>query len=358
MGKFPRDIDEHYMHYAIALARRGMGRTSPNPSVGCVIVKNGRVIAAARTSDGGRPHAEANALAQVGADAKGADVYVTLEPCAHHGKTPPCAEALVLSGAARVIIGCGDPDPRVSGKGLEILKLAHINTVDKFVDKDALGVNEPFLTRVTQGRPFVALKTATTSDGKLVPETGGQWITGDLARRKVHQLRSNYESILCGIGTVLADDPLLTTRLPGLKHTVPRIVLDTHLRMPLGSRLVNTALEVPLWVFHQDDPDSKFEALQAAGARLFACDMRAESILQRLAEEGISSVFVEGGGAVYESFLKADLADKLYWFQAPNVRGASDSACFNSCLFGALGHTLKKTISLGEDRLEIFTRKR
>lgn len=361
MKTVPSDIHEHYMNYAIALAQRGQGRTSPNPSVGCVIVKNGRVIAVARTGDGGRPHAEARALDIAGANANGADVYVTLEPCAHHGKTPPCAEALVLAGVRRVIIGCGDPDPRVNGMGVTILKAAHIEVVENFVDKDAYKVMQPFLTRVMRHRPFVALKAATSNDGKLEPENGGQWITGTLSRRKVHQLRSMYEAILCGVGTVLADDPELTTRLEGVEHKAPRIILDTHLRIPLDCKMVRTAHDAPLWVFHSDDPAHKAQALSAAGVRLFTSDMKVDGVLKTLAVEGISSVFVEGGGAVYRSFFGSGLVDKLYWFKAPQVKGGADKTsftCFDSPeLLVEFDKDDEKSMSYGEDILEIYKRK-
>lgn len=354
------ETDIHHMRSAIALARRGLGRVAPNPAVGCVIVKNGRVIASARTADGGRPHAESIALEQAGQQAKGACAYVSLEPCAHEGLTPPCAKALVEAGVARVVVGTLDPDPRVAGRGIAILKAAGIAVETGVMEEECRALNKGFFLRIEEGRPLVTLKTACSLDGKVALKNGkSQWITGELARRHVHLLRSQHDAILCGIGTVKADDPLLTTRLSGVDHTPVRVVLDGDLETPMDSRLVASSKDVPLWIFYINDHEGKGAALEQAGVRLFRITEKTVApILKILAEEGLTRVLVEGGRWIHSAFLREGFCDALYLYRAPCVLGADAYDAFVDLgledLTQRLGLTRQKTRVLGQDLLEIY----
>ena len=350
------------MQAALNMARRGLGRVWPNPAVGCVLVKNGVVIGRGRTADGGRPHAETQALAQAGFEARGAMAYVSFEPCCHEGKTPPCTKALIAAGVKRVIVGCTDPDARVSGKGIAELRKAGIEVETDVLSAEAQDLNKGFILRVTEKRPLVTLKTATSKDGKIAPEKGKQkWITGKLSRAKVHLERSLHDAVLVGIGTVLADDPSLTTRLPDYDHRIVRIVLDTHLRIPLDSQLVKTAKGYPLWVFHSSGNNDKIEKLGKAGVRLFAYDTSdIPGVLGQLAEEGITRLLVEGGAKVHTSFLLMGLCDRFLWFRAPENLGpgAVDALeGYNIFKIGPeFGLARQNALVLGEDLLEIYTR--
>jgi len=314
--------DIAYMNAALRLAEHGIGRTAPNPAVGCIIVKDAKVVAAAYTADGGRPHAETQALEKAGAEAKGATVYVTLEPCAHHGKTPPCAEALIKAGVKRVVVACEDPDPRVSGKGIQMMKDAGIEVESGVLEKEAQAMNVGFFLKVKEGRPFVTLKVATTQDDKIAPlkQKKRHVITGEMAQAHSHIMRSMHDAVLVGIGTVLKDDPLLTTRLIGLTHVITRVVMDAHLRIPLDSQLVKTAGEAPVWVFYKDDPEGKIAKLEKAGVKLFEGG-DVHLVMKRLAEEGITRVLVEGGAEIHKAFAVAKLGDRLLWYRAPDVLG-------------------------------------
>ncbi len=313
---------------ALALARRGLGQTWPNPTVGCVLVNRGRVVGRAHTAPGGRPHAEAAALAQAGGLARGATAYVTLEPCSHHGRTPPCADALVAAGVARVVVACGDPDPRVDGAGLARLRAAGIGVETGLLAAEAEALQLGFLTRTRLGRPMVTLKLATTLDGRLATAAGqSQWITGPAARRAGQALRGTHDATLAGIGTVLADDPALTCRISGFRRTPEvRVVLDTSLRIPPGSRLVRTAREVPTWVLHGPAEPGRVAALAGAGVRLFEVASAAGGLdlaaaMMALGAAGLTRVLVEGGAQVAGGLLRADLVDRLAWFHAPAVMG-------------------------------------
>ncbi|MYF07083.1 MAG: bifunctional diaminohydroxyphosphoribosylaminopyrimidine deaminase/5-amino-6-(5-phosphoribosylamino)uracil reductase RibD [Rhodospirillaceae bacterium] len=238
------------MSVALALGRRGLGTTAPNPSVGCVLVKEGRVVGRGWTQPGGRPHAEAEALGRAGAEARGATAYVTLEPCAHHGRTPPCAEALIGAGVARVVTALEDPDSRVAGSGLARLAAAGI-AVESGVCADIAACDlGGYLRRQRAGRPRFSLKLATSLDGRIATAGGdSRWITGTLARARGHALRASHDAVMIGIGTALADDPMLTCRLPGVRRQTLRIVLDSQARLPADSRLAQTAAEHPVWQF-------------------------------------------------------------------------------------------------------------
>lgn len=315
------------MKAALALARRGLGNVAPNPAVGCLIVKDDIVLGRGWTQPGGRPHAETEALLQAGARAKGATAYVTLEPCAHYGQTPPCAEALIAAGIKRVVAGIADSDTRVSGKGLELLQAAGIEVVEGILSADAASINAGFFSTVEKKRPLFTLKAAMSVDGKIATESGeSKWITGAAARQYGHMLRVTHDAILVGVETVLADDPELTCRLPGLSAQSPiRIILDSHLRTPPTAKLLLNSKQVPLWIVANASvaASEKAKALSSAGADLvFVEDTRdLNSLGQILAERGLTRVLIEGGGTIHASFLQQDLCDVFHVFTAPKVIG-------------------------------------
>jgi len=322
-------IDAVYMRAALALARRGLGNTWPNPSVGCVVVRDGRVVGRAVTAPGGRPHAEPRALARAGELARGATVYVTLEPCNHWGQTPPCAEALIEAGVARVVVATRDPDPRVDGEGLGRLRSAGVAVTEGVLATEARELGAGFASRLLRHRPLVTLKLATTLDGRIATGAGeSRWVTGVPARRMAHVLRGRHDAVLVGVGTVLADDPDLTCRIPGFRPTdVVRIVVDTHLRTPLISRLVTTAGESPTWMLIRagSDPDRR-RAIADLGVRVIETGSATAGVdlakgLAALAEAGLTRVLVEGGAKIAAAMLRADLVDRIAWFHAPSVMG-------------------------------------
>lgn len=327
--------DERFMAAALRLARWNTGLTSTNPSVGCLIVRDGRIMGQGVTAPGGRPHAEAEALAHAGGQARGATAYVTLEPCSHHGKTPPCADALIAAGVSRVVVSVKDPDERVSGRGFAILRQAGIELVEDVLADEGGRVLRGYLMRKRSKRPHVTLKLAVSSDGMIGRDGDGQvTISGPVSRAQVQVLRAETDAILVGIGTALADDPELTCRLPGLKDRSPvRIVLDRRLRLPLESKLVKSAGAVPLIVVagYYSPKDTALEsrraALEDAGAEVLHCDPAAlGDLLAALATRGISSLLVEGGAAVAKSFLDAHLVDRLLLFTGTAAVGAGGVA--------------------------------
>ncbi|MBX3575592.1 MAG: bifunctional diaminohydroxyphosphoribosylaminopyrimidine deaminase/5-amino-6-(5-phosphoribosylamino)uracil reductase RibD [Rhizobiaceae bacterium] len=331
--------DRRYMAAAIRLSRKHMGLTATNPSVGTLIVREDGhgpvIIGRGVTALGGRPHAETEALAEAGALARGATAYVTLEPCAHHGRTPPCADALVAAGVSRVVGGASDPDPRVSGRGYAILRAAGIEVVENVLANEAADAMSAYLTRSSRKRAEVTLKLAVSADGKIGRRGAGQVaITGEIARRQVHLLRAESDAILVGIGTALADDPLLTVRLPGLEARSPvRIALDQALRLPVTSRLAQTARAVPLLLACGQHPDAgRRAALEAAGAGFIATDsfegrIALPELLEDLAGRGLSSVMVEGGAEVAASFLAEGLVDRILLFVGEQAVGADGIDC-------------------------------
>ncbi len=325
------DDDLAHMRAALALARRGLGNAWPNPAVGCVIVRQGRVVGRGWTQPGGRPHAETEALRRAGEAARSATAYVTLEPCSHHGRTPPCCEALAAGGVARVVVALTDPDPRVNGRGIAMLRAAGIAVDTGLLEHEARALNAGFIRRITQGLPVVTLKLATTLDGRIALASGeSRWITGPEARREAHALRDRHDAILVGSGTVLADDPDLTCRIPGMPRVAMlRVVADSRLRTPLTARLVATAREAPSWIVTAPGhPPAARAAYQQHGVEILTVATTREghleprALLAELAKRGVTRVLCEGGAALAAALLRADLVDRLAWFHAPAIIGA------------------------------------
>jgi diaminohydroxyphosphoribosylaminopyrimidine deaminase / 5-amino-6-(5-phosphoribosylamino)uracil reductase len=364
----PPADDLAHMRAALALARRRQGVTWPNPPVGCIIVREGRVVGRAATSPGGRPHAETGALAMAGGRARGASAYVTLEPCCHHGGTPPCVDALVEAGVARVVAAVRDPDARVNGQGMVRLRAAGIAVEEGVLAAEAEAVAEGFFTRVRRGRPAVTLKLASTLDGRIA--TGGgqsRWITGAAARHAAHALRGRHDAVLVGIGTVLADDPELACRISGFRSLpLVRVVADSGLRIPLTARLVATAREIPTWILHRAGIDAvRLQALAGLGVRLVALpgseagvDLRAG--LAALGEAGLTTVLAEGGARLAAGLLGADLVDRLVWFHAPALLGADAwpaAAGLGIERLAAMPRFVRRrSAAVGEDMLSEFAR--
>ncbi len=323
--------DQHYMQMALELAARAMGRTSPNPMVGAVVVKDGRVVGRGYHARAGTPHAEVHALREAGELAGGATLYVTLEPCCHHGRTGPCTEAIIKARVNRVVVAMTDPNPLVAGKGMQKLKDADIQVTCGVLEEDACRLNEIFIKYIITRLPYVVLKTAMSLDGKIATSQGeSQWITGTTAREYVHRLRDKYDAILVGVGTVLADDPSLTCRLQegGGKDPV-RIILDSQARTPSTARVLNQPSEAPaLIVTTPGAPPERVQMLKQAGAQVLEvpgseCGIDLEALLQELGRREISSVLVEGGARVNGSFITGNLVDKVYWFIAPKFIGGT-----------------------------------
>jgi diaminohydroxyphosphoribosylaminopyrimidine deaminase / 5-amino-6-(5-phosphoribosylamino)uracil reductase len=350
------------MRLAISLGARGLGRVWPNPAVGCVLVRNGRIVARGWTQPGGRPHAEAMALAQAGTQARGATAYVSLEPCAHHGKTPPCTGALSGAGVVRVVTALTDPDPRVCGAGHAGLRAAGIEVVEGVEAEAARAGNAGFLMRITQGRPFITLKLALTLDGRIATASGeSRWITGPEARRHVHALRARHDAVLIGAGTARADDPDLRVRDLGISWQPLRIVAAQHLDIPLAGRLAQTARDVPLWLAHgAQAPAPMRDAWQGLGAQLLELATDAQglapvALVRALGARGLTRVFCEGGGALAASLLRAGLVDELVVFTAGKAIGAEGRAGIGGLGLGALHEArrfdLIETRALGRDIL-------
>jgi diaminohydroxyphosphoribosylaminopyrimidine deaminase/5-amino-6-(5-phosphoribosylamino)uracil reductase len=326
--------DERFFRAALALGRRNLGATSPNPAVGALVVRDGVVVGRGWTAPGGRPHAETLALAQAGALARGATLYVTLEPCAHHGKTPPCAAAVVAAGVTRVVGGLTDPDPRVAGQGFGLLRTHGIDVESDVLPDLCRQAHRGHILRVTEHRPMVTLKIAQTADGQAA---GGEHdkrlaITGLAANLRTHVLRAMHDAIMVGIGTVLGDDPLMTVRLPGCDNLRPlrplRVILDARLDLPLRSRLVVSAREAPLLALCGEDASpERRDALLAVGVEIAPCPLDAagrlnlRAALQFLAERGITRVFSEGGPRVGASLIAQGLADEMLLFASEKPLG-------------------------------------
>lgn len=319
------------MAAALALGRRGLGRTWPNPAVGCVILDSaGRIAGRGWTQPGGRPHAEVEALSRAGDRALGGAAFVTLEPCSHHGATPPCADALIAAGVARVVAAIGDPDPRVAGRGLARLASSGVIVETGLLASAARFDQAGFLSRFERSRPMIALKTAMSLDGRIAVANGdSKWITGPEARRLGHRLRASHDAILVGVGTALADDPRLDCRLEGLESASPlRVVLDSTLKLTTTHDLAAAARERPTWVICLEGADAaRREALEQLGVRILSAPddgagrVAPRAVAQILAEAGVTRLLIEGGGAIAAAFLAADLVDRIHAFRAPVVIG-------------------------------------
>lgn len=322
-------MDSRWMALALSLGRRGQGKAWPNPAVGCVIVRDGRVVGRGWTQPGGRPHAETLALAHAGDLARGATVYVTLEPCVHYGQTPPCAEALIAAGVARVVAAVEDSDPRVSGQGFAMLRAAGITVDTGVLAEQAHQDMAGFLRVAGGGRPFVTLKLAASFDGRIATATGeSQWITGPAARRLVHAMRARHDGVMVGAGTARKDDPSLTARGLGEIRQPVRIVVSRRLDLPLLGQLARTAHEVPVWICHGRDADGeRLAAWTGLGARLLPCGIAQSQIdpldmLHQLGQAGLTRIFCEGGSALAASLLAAEAVDELVGFTAGFSIGA------------------------------------
>jgi len=364
------DDDHRFMDAALALAARGLGNVWPNPAVGCVLVRDGVVVGRGWTRPGGRPHAETEALAHAGDAARGATAYVTLEPCCHHGKTPPCVDALIAAGIARCVTTCEDPDPRVSGGGLARLATAGIAVRTGVRAVEAHDLNRGFFLRLTRDRPLVTLKLATSLDGRIAAHTGdSRWITGETARAWGHGLRARHDAIMVGVGTAQADDPDLTCRLPGLAGRSPvRVVADSRLQTSLTSKLVLTARAVPLWLCCRPDADhARARVFSECGATVIPVSadpsggVDPAAALAALANAGITRLLVEGGSRLAGSLLRARVVDRLEWFRAPRLIGGDGVPAVAS--FGVNGLSLTADFECvgvrraGDDLWESFVRK-
>ncbi len=362
------DPDDRYMRLALGLAARGLGNVWPNPAVGCVIVQGGRIVGRGWTRPGGRPHAETEALAQAGAAARGAVAYVTLEPCAHHGQTPPCAEALIAAGVARVVVALGDPDPRVDGGGVARLREAGIEIAEGVCRAEAAALQRGFLTRIRDGRPMLTLKLAASLDGRIATATGeSRWITGAQARRAVHAMRAMHDAVLVGGGTARADDPSLTVRGLGTAQQPVRVVWSRRLDLPLSGQLARTAGQVPVWICHGADADRELQRAWAGlGARLLPVpvggvrNLDPAAALAAMGAEGLTRVFCEGGGALAASLMSAGLVDRLVTFTAGIGLGAEGRPGLGAMGVGALDEAprfrLVEARAVGGDAMHIWER--
>lgn len=326
-----KEFDEQMMARALELAAHAKGRTSPNPMVGAVVVRDGRIVAEGWHRKAGTPHAEVHALNMAGDLAKGATVYVSLEPCAHYGRTGPCAKALVEAGVSRVVMAMTDPNPKVAGKGIAILREAGIQVDTGVLEQEARDLNEVFLKWITTGRPFVALKTAMSLDGKIATATGqSQWISCPESLHETHRLRDIYDGILVGINTALADDPSLTTRLPEYQGRNPvRILVDSKARLPLDSKLARDKAARTIVAVSAQAPAERVEALKAAGVEIIVAgdghQVDLTDMMQQLGAMNITSILVEGGGSINFSLLEQGLADRVYAFVAPKLIGGRNA---------------------------------
>ncbi len=365
--------DETFMRGALALARRGLGQTWPNPAVGAVLVRPGEgpeIISRGWTQPGGRPHAERVALEKAGDRAKGCTLYVTLEPCAHHGRTPPCTDAIIKAGVARVVCCAADPDPRVFGKGIANLRAAGIEITEGVLAADGRQLSLGHRLRVTQNRPLVQLKIAVGADGLIAKGDGGSvWVTGEDARAHGHLLRARADAVLVGRGTAAADNPALTCRLPGMASRSPlRIVLDSNLSLGDKTKLMATLNDAPLWVFCSEEAEERrIRALMDKGAKIIPAPLASQGgldphgVLTALAGRGITRLLIEGGPRISQSFWSANLVNEVYVYQGREPVGAGGldalardglEAVQNAASFAAL-----PARKLGGDTLRVYRRK-
>jgi diaminohydroxyphosphoribosylaminopyrimidine deaminase/5-amino-6-(5-phosphoribosylamino)uracil reductase len=356
-----------HMRTALVLARRGLGLVAPNPAVGCVLVRDGTVVGRGWTQPGGRPHAETEALRRAGPAARGATAYVTLEPCAHRGQTPPCVDALIEAGIARCVVAIEDPDSRVAGRGLQRLGAAGIAVSTGLLAREAEAVNAGFLKRIRTGRPLVQLKLASTLDGRIATHGGeSRWVTGEPARQFAHLLRRRYDAVMVGSGTVLADDPALSVRLPGLTSPQKlRIVVDGRLRTPLTSQFVRQAPDHPSLILTLPGGDSlRHRAFLDCGVSVVEVPPDADGnidlalALAELGRLGLTRVLVEGGATLAAALLRSRLVDRLAWFRSPGLIGGDGLAAlepFGVDRLAEQARGVRRTVMrIGEDLLETF----
>ncbi len=356
------DADAGHMRAALGLARRGLGRVWPNPAVGCVIVAGDHVVGRGRTADGGRPHAETAALAMAGTAARGATAFVTLEPCAHTGKTPPCAEALIAAGIARVVSTIEDPDPRVAGAGFAALRSAGIEVVTGCLAAEAEALNAGFLRRVRTGRPRLTLKLAASLDGRIATASGeSRWITGARARAEVHLMRARSDAVLVGAGTARSDDPRLDVRGLGLSDANPvRVVVSGGLTLPRGGALGTTARDIPLWLCHHSEAEADRRAAWAeTGADLLEIPFQEDgqldlaALMRTLGDRGLTRVLCEGGGRLSAALLEAGLVDEVVLYTAGIVLGDEGTPAVGTLRVEALADAprlrLVETARIGDD---------
>jgi diaminohydroxyphosphoribosylaminopyrimidine deaminase/5-amino-6-(5-phosphoribosylamino)uracil reductase len=365
-------FDLDFMAQALDQARLGLGQAWPNPAVGCVIVREGQVVGRGFTQRGGRPHAETMALEAAGAAALGASAYVTLEPCSHHGQTPPCADALINAGIARVVSSLEDPDPRVAGSGHARLREAGLAVDIGLMADDAARLNAGFISRIKRNRPRVVLKLATSLDGRIATARGeSKWITSEASRQRAQWGRAETDAIMVGSSTALIDDPDLTCRIEGQEHRSPvRVVADGRLRLPLNARLVKTARQIPSWVVTFADADmARRHALAHAGVEILgvpalldknAADraLSPMAILGALSDRGITRLMIEGGAKLASAFLAAGAVDAIAWYRAPIILGGDGVPAVAplgiSHLADALKFTRRSVEPLGQDLLELY----
>ena len=359
-------LDRRFMELALTLGRRGLGNTWPNPAVGAVIVKDGQILGRGWTQPGGRPHAETEALKHAGRAARGGTLYVTLEPCSHQGKTPPCADAVIRAGIARVVSALEDPNPEVAGQGHAKLRERGVAVDLGLCGEAAARANVGHIRRIRDQRPHVLLKLALSADGKA--GAAGRKpiaITGAEARERVFQMRALHDAILVGIGTVMSDDPALTCRLPGMAERSPvRVVLDAKLKVPMPSGVVATARETRTWVFGAPDASKiAAEVLQQKNVKVFRVpaalgQLELAEVLKVLAGEGITRLMVEGGPMVAASFVRADLIDEAALFRAPKPIGSGGIDALDSLPLAALTDRMQMVASeaVGADTVERYER--
>ena len=354
--------DNRWMALALSLGARGLGQTWPNPSVGCVIVSGNTVLGRGHTLLGGRPHAEIMALTQAG-DVRGATAYVTLEPCAHTGKTPPCAQALIDANLSRVVIATTDPDPRVAGRGIQMLRDAGINVTLGVMQDQANKTHAGFFNRITKNRPFLTLKLAISLDGRIATATGdSQWITGDQSRHYVHYLRATHDAVMVGRGTVGVDNPTLNVRGFGTQIRQPvRVVMDSNMQSTPMGHLADTANQTPVWFCHGTDAD--FTPWDKTGAISIPCERDGKSLnlpnaMAQLANNGLTRIFCEGGGTLGGALIKSGLVDQLILMQAGVAIGADGTPSLGTMgttiLRDAPRFKLSETRQIGVDTISIW----
>lgn len=350
--------DRDYLRLALRLAAKGRGRTSPNPMVGALIVKGGKIVGKGYHKKAGSPHAEVLAIEEAGEKLEGATLYVNLEPCCHYDKkTPPCTDTIIKAGIKRVVLSMVDPNPKVSGKGIEILRTSKIEIIKGILEEDARRLNEAYIKYITTGLPFVILKIASSLDGKIATAQGeSRWITGERSRRLVHRLRDEMDGVMVGIGTVLADDPMLNVRLPNKKGNDPhRIILDSDLRIPLTAKILNMpSLAKTYIVTTTGAPEDKITALKEKGAEILIADSEEgyidiPSLMKRLGGLGVMSLMIEGGSETNASVLRSGIMDKVIIFIAPKIIGGHDS---KGWVGGRSPHRLADALRLKDLRIK------